>query len=132
MSESHFHEFAKQHKIKIQKRKTSWQGFYILQVKKKISKVLEHNAKKYTLRYLQLKVRHIVVRSYLVRIKVTETPKCWQYGQAKQSVEHLYSKCQWQKKEKQKLLKTLYKKKSVGKVGVKKKGQQNCLLIKKQ
>ena len=48
-----------------------------------MSKVLEHIAEKYALCYLQLKVRHRAVGTYLAKIGVIETPQCWWYGQRK-------------------------------------------------
>lgn len=54
----------------------SRQDFYIPQKEKKISKILERRAKKYALRYLQLKVRYDTVVTYLARIKVIKTPQC--------------------------------------------------------
>ncbi len=74
-----------------------------------MSKVLGHTAKKYALRYLQLKVGYGAVGNYLARIGVIETPQCWWCGQAEQSVEHLYTKCRRWRKERQKLLRNLYK-----------------------
>lgn len=74
-----------------------------------MSKVLGHTAKKYASRYLQLKVGHGAVGKYLARIGVIETPQCWWCGQAEQSVEHLYTRCRRWRKERRKLLRTLYK-----------------------
>ncbi len=74
MIESHSQELAKWHETKIQERETSQRGFYIPQVEKGMSKVLGHTAKKYASRYLQLKVGHGAVGSYLARIGVIETP----------------------------------------------------------
>ena len=74
-----------------------------------MSKVLGHTAKKYASRYLQLKVGHGAVGSYLARIGVIETPQCWWCGQAEQSVEHLYTTCRRWRKERRKLLRTLCK-----------------------
>lgn len=74
-----------------------------------MSKVLGHTARKYPSRYLQLKVGHGAVGSYLARIGVIETPQFWWCGQAGQSVEHLYTKCPRWRKERRKLLSTLCK-----------------------
>ena len=64
---------------------------------------------KYASRYLQLKARHGGVGTYLAKIGVIETPKCWWCGQAKQFVEHLYIKCWWWRKERRKLTSSLCK-----------------------
>lgn len=74
MSKPHFQKLAKWYKAKIQKKKTSRQDFYNLQVKKEINKVLGHIAKKYALCYFQLIVKYRVVESNLAKIKIIETP----------------------------------------------------------
>ena len=74
-----------------------------------MSKVLGHTAKNYASRYLQLKVGHGAVGSYLARIGVIETPQCWWCGRAEQSVEHLYTKYRRWRKERRKLLRALCK-----------------------
>lgn len=91
-------------------RKTSRRGYYIPQIRESISIILEKAPKKYVTQFYQLKVGQKVVKNYLAKIRVIEIPQYWWCGQAKQSVEHFYTKCQWQKKERQKLLRTLYKK----------------------
>ena len=109
MIESHSQEMAKWHETKIQERETSRRGFYSPRVEKGMSKMLGHTAKKYASRYLQFKVGHGAAGSYLARIGVIETPQCWWCGQTEQSVEHLYTLCRRWRKEKRKLLRTLYK-----------------------
>ncbi len=74
-----------------------------------MSKVLRQTAKKYASRYLQLKVGHGAIGTYLARIGVIEIPQCWWCGQAELSVEHLYTKCRKWRKERRKLLRNLYK-----------------------
>lgn len=71
--------------------------------------VLGKAPKKYAARFYQLKVGHGAVGNYLARIGVIETPPCWWCGQAERSVEHLYTKCRRWRKERRKLLRTLYK-----------------------
>ena len=74
MFESHSQELAKLHETKIREREASRRGFYIPRVEKGISKILGHTAKKYASRYIQLKVGHGAVGTYLAKIGVIENP----------------------------------------------------------
>ena len=73
-----------------------------------MSEVLGSTAKKYASRYLQLKVGHGAIGTYLAKIGVIETPQCWWCGQAEKSVEHLYTKCRRWRKERRKLIRSLH------------------------
>ena len=109
LTESYSQKLTKWHEIKTQEREMSRRGFYIRRREKGMSKVLGRTAKKYASRYLQLKVGHGAVGTYLASIGVTETSQCWWCGQAEQSVEHLYTKCRKWKRERRTLLRNLYK-----------------------
>lgn len=100
---------TKWHEIKTQERETSWRGFYVPRTEKGMNRVLGLAAKKYASRYLQLKVGHGAVGTYLARIGAIENPLCWWCRQAVQSVEHLFTKCRKWRKECRKLLRRLYK-----------------------
>lgn len=45
----------------------------------------------------------------MARIEVIETPERWCCGQTEQSIEYLYTKCQHWRKERRKLIRSLYK-----------------------
>ena len=66
-------------------------------------------AKKYASHFLQLKVGHGAVGIYLAKIGVVESPQCWWYGHAEQSVKHLYTKCRRWKGKRRKLTRGLHK-----------------------
>ena len=74
-----------------------------------MSRVLGSTSKEYALRYLQLKVGHGAVGTYLAKIGVIKTPKCWWCDGEEQTVEHLYFKCRRRRKERRKLMRGLYK-----------------------
>ena len=65
--------------------------------------------KKYASRYYQLKVGHGAVGTFLVTIKVIETPECWWCGATEQTVEHLYARCRKWRKQRRKLVRELEK-----------------------
>ena len=49
--------------------------------------------------HFQLKVGYGAIGFYLAKIKMVETSHYWWCGQAEQTVEYLYTKCQqWRKK----------------------------------
>ena len=48
------------------------------------------------------------METFLAKIGVIETPECWWFGEAEQSVEHLYSKCRRWRKERRKMIRELY------------------------
>ena len=58
-------------------------------------------------RYLQLKLGHAIVETYLQRIKVEELAKCQWYSKRKQSLEHLLFSYKKQKEPRKSLLKEL-------------------------
>lgn len=67
-----------------------------------MNELLSNTRKKYESRYFQLKVGQGVIRTFLAKIGVRETPEYWWCGQGEQSVEHLYTMCrEVQKKEKE-------------------------------
>ena len=76
---------------RFQEREASRRGSYSPRLQKGMNGLLGNTAKKYASRYLQLKVGHGAVGTYLARIGVIETPQCWWCGQTEQSVEHLYT-----------------------------------------
>ncbi len=61
------------------------------------------------MRYFQLKVRHGAVGTFLAKIRVIETPKCWWCRVPEQSVRHLYTRCCKWRKAKRKLVRELEK-----------------------
>lgn len=107
--ESQAQELTRWHETKSQEREMSRRGFYIPRLEKGMSKVLGSTSKKYASRYLQLKVGHGAVGTYLARIGAIETPQCWWCNGAEQTVEHLYTKCRRWRKERRKLMRTLCK-----------------------
>lgn len=90
---SYLLKFAKQHKIKISKKKASQQGFYFLQLKADIDKLLGNKAKKYVSCYFQLKFKYNVINMFLIKIKVTKTLESQLCKKIKQFVKYLYIKC---------------------------------------
>ena len=88
--ESQAQELTRWHETKSQERETSRRGFYIPRLEKGMSKLLRSASKKYASRYLQLKVGHGVVGTYLARIGAVETSQCWWCSRAEKNVEHLY------------------------------------------
>lgn len=87
----------------------SRRSFYFSRGEKEMSRILGRKAKNYVSRYLQHKVGHGAVGTYLARIGVIKNPQCWCCGQVEQSVEHLYTKCRKWRKERRKLSRNLYK-----------------------
>ena len=102
-------ETTKWHERKIQERKASRGGFYILWTKAEINQVLGNAPKKYAARYYQLKVGHGAIGIYLARIRKIETPECWWCREPVQSVEHLYTRCRRWRRERRKLVRELEK-----------------------
>lgn len=76
MIELHSPELAKWYKTKIREKDASWRDFYISQIEKIRNKILRHTAKKYASCYLQLKVRHGAVETYLTKIRSIKIPQC--------------------------------------------------------
>ena len=72
------------------RKRNESEGFYIPRLEKGMSRVLGSTSKKYAWRYLQLKVGHGAVGTYLAKIGVIETPQCWWCDGAEQTVEQLY------------------------------------------
>ena len=107
MVESHLSKLAKWHKTEISERETSQQGFYFPRLKTCMDKLLGSTPKRYASRYFQLKSGQGAIGTFLVKIKVTKTPKCWWCGEAEQSVEHLYTKCRKWRRQRRKLLRRL-------------------------
>lgn len=54
---------------------------------------------------------HGATGTFLAKIGVTETPKCWWCGKEEQSVEHLYTKCRKWRRQRRKLIRSLSAKK---------------------
>ena len=102
-------ELTNWHEMKMQEREVSRRGFYIPWTKAEINPVLGNAPKKYAARYYKLEVGHGAVGTYLARIGVIETPKCWWCKEVVQSVEHLYTKCRRWRKEWRKLVRELDK-----------------------
>lgn len=68
-------ELTEWHEVKSQEREVSRRGFYIPQLEKGMSRLLGSTSKKYaSLYYLQLKVGHGAVGTYLAKIEAIETP----------------------------------------------------------
>ena len=91
ISEIRSRDLIKWHETEIQNREASRRGFYIPRTTECISLALGRAPKKYASRYYQLKVGHGAVGTFLVRIRVIETPECWWCGATEQTVEHLYA-----------------------------------------
>ena len=102
-------ELTSWHERKTQERETSRHGFYIPWKKAEINPVLGKAPKKYAARFYQLKVGHGAVGIYLARIGKLESPQCWWCWEPVQTVEHLFTKCRRWRKERRKLLRSLYK-----------------------
>ena len=71
--------------------------------------ILGNAPKKYASRYYQLKVGHGAVGTFLIRIRVMETPECWWCKEVLQSVEYLFTKCRRWRKEWRKVVRELEK-----------------------
>lgn len=92
------------------KKCKAWRsGFYFFSFKTQIDPLLDKTKKFYALRSYQLKTRHSVIGTFFKRIRIAENAKCWWYGDAKQSVMHLYIKCRKSRTKRQILKKSLSK-----------------------
>lgn len=91
MYEIQARNITKWHKMKTQNREATCRRYYVPRIKKDINLVFGNASKKYALRYYQLKVEHSAVETFLVKIEVIETLKCWRYGVTEQTVKHLYT-----------------------------------------
>ncbi len=109
MTETPSKDDANWHKMAIQDRETSRCGCHIPWTKRDIGLILGSAPKEYASRYYQLKVGHDAVGTYLARIKVIETPKCWWCEVAEQTVEHLYTRCHKWKKQRRRLVREFEK-----------------------
>lgn len=111
MCEIRSKELAKWHEAGTQERKDSRCGFYIPRTIEGISPALGNAPQKYASRHYQLKVGHGAVGTFLVRIAVIETPKCWWCGATEQTVQHLYARCRKWRKQRRKIIRELEKEK---------------------
>ena len=93
LNEARSQELAERHEVKTQESGISRRGYYAPWIKRGGNSIFTNAPKKYASRYYQLKVGHGAVGTFLARIGVIETPKCWWCGETEQSVEYLYAKC---------------------------------------
>ncbi len=110
VTEKRSKDVAKWHKMATQDRETNRRSYSIPRTKRGISLILSSASPKYASRYYQLKVEHGAVGTYLARIGVIETPKCWWCRVAEQTVEHLYARCRKWRKQRKRLVRELEKK----------------------
>lgn len=91
LNEPEFKELARWHEVQIQEREYRRRGFYIPSVKRRMNNILGSTdiSKKYASHCFQLKVGYGAIGAYWAKIGVVETPQCWSFDQAEQSVEYL-------------------------------------------
>ena len=109
VTETRTRDLTKWHEMETQDREASRCGYYVLRTKGGISLALGSAPKKYASRYYQLKVGHGAGGTFLVRIGVIQTPRCWWCGTPEQTVEHFYARCRKWRKQRRKLVRELEK-----------------------
>ncbi len=70
-------KYAKWHEVKIQETELSRRDFYIPQTETKINPILGNTPKKYASQYYQVKVGYDAIRTYLTKIEIIKSSKCW-------------------------------------------------------
>ena len=88
----------------MQSREASRSGYYTPRTKGGINLIVGNAPKKYASRYYQLKVGHGALETFLTRIGVIKTPKCWWCGVTEQTVKHFYARCRKWRKQRRKLI----------------------------
>ena len=93
ITEARNSEIHSWHQVRNEERERRSRNHYVPRLKAGIHPVLRQAPKRYASRFFQLRVGHGAIGVFLERTGVTETAEYWWCKQAKQSVDHLYTKC---------------------------------------